>query len=68
MATYSSINAWRIPWTEGATIYAVTELDTTERLTYTHEFLKRVRAIHKLEAFKFETDMKLRDLMLQDDL
>ena len=32
MVTYSSVLAWRIPWTEEpwATIHGVTQLDTTE--------------------------------------
>ena len=39
MATYSSILAWRIPWTEepgGLQSLGLKELDTTERLTHTH--------------------------------
>ena len=35
MVTHSSVLAWRIPWTEKATVYGVAESDTTERLHYT---------------------------------
>ena len=34
MATYSSILAWRIPWTEEPGPWGHKELDTTERLTH----------------------------------
>ena len=37
MATHASILAWRIPWTEEPgrlySLWGLTELDTTERLT-----------------------------------
>ena len=39
MATYSSILAWEIPWTEkpgGLQVCGVTESDTTERLNTAH--------------------------------
>ena len=37
MATHSSILAWRIPWTEWATVHmGHKELDTSEQLTHTH--------------------------------
>ena len=41
MATYSSILAWRVPWTEEpgslqSTVHRVTELDTTEVIECTH--------------------------------
>ena len=39
MANYSSIPAWRIPWTEGLgrlQFMGCKELETTERLTHTH--------------------------------
>ena len=39
MATYSSILAWRIPWTENpdeSQFMGYKELDKTERLTHTH--------------------------------
>ena len=35
MATYSSILAWRIPWTEGP-VHGVAESDTTEHTHITH--------------------------------
>ena len=36
MATYSSILAWRIPWSlAGHSLWGCQELDTTERLTHT---------------------------------
>ena len=39
MAAYSSILAWRIPWTEGLVGYSLwgcKDLDTTKQLTHTH--------------------------------
>ena len=43
MATYFSILAWRIPWTEEPgehSPWCCKELDMTERLSTTHIFLK----------------------------
>ena len=35
MATYSSILAWKIPWTEDPDLHRVTELDITEHMAHT---------------------------------
>ena len=35
-ATHSSILAWRIPWR--ATVYGVTEMNTTEQLSFSHNY------------------------------
>ena len=42
MATHSSILAWKIPWTEelvGCSPWGRKELDTTERLHFTSQYL-----------------------------
>ena len=43
MATHTSILAWRIPMDGGSwqvTVHAVIELDTTERISHTHNLLQ----------------------------
>ena len=50
MATYSSILAWRIPWTErslaGCSRWGCKETDTTERLTCFHTEPKQIAENH----------------------
>ena len=48
MATYSSILAWRIPWTEelgGLQSTGRKELDTTERLHFNNPSLRKMGTI-----------------------
>ena len=50
MATYSSVLAWRIPWTEepgGLPYTGHKELDTTEQLS-THMHEERIRTLYQL--------------------
>ena len=56
MATYSSILAWRIPWTEepdGLQSIGSQRVDTTERITQTEIYYKLLITSFKMILFLF---------------
>ena len=65
MATYSSILAWRTPWTRGvwgSTVHGVAELDTAERLTLSLSFdinriFKESKKLRKISFISIISEM-----------
>ena len=62
MATYSSILAWKIPWTEDPDLHRVTESDITEHMTHTGHLIKEDIQVQNHHVKRYSSLYVFRDL------